>query len=396
MRWQATKYPGVRYREHPTRKHGVQKDKYYVIRYKIDGKSKEEALGWASAGWNESKAAETLAKIKSNIRTGEGPRSLEEQRIKATAKQVQSERDAMTFDDAWMLYEKSATKSSIVRDAQNIRLWINPVIGQIPLNKVSAFHLEKIRSTMTKAGRAPRTIHLVLANVRAIINFCIKRGLFIGMNPVKSIAIKTYDNKRVRYLTIEEANALLIEVKKRSVMTWKITMLSLLAGLRFGEIAGLKWKDMGTDTITILDPKNSRTRHAYINATIAAIFNDMERGKPEALVFPDRCGNRRAQVSDAFNRAVNQLGLNDGITDRRQRLCFHSVRHSFASWLALEGADLLVIKELLGHRDLTTTQRYAHLSPGKLRSAAEGLEKIFTSGKSAEASQRSSRDRGAV
>lgn len=383
FKYQKTKYPGIRFREHPTRKHGVQKDKYFVIRYQLDGKTKNEGLGWASAGWNEQKAAEVLAEIKRNIRTGQGPRTLGEQRTLAEEERSKKTREGMLFEDAWKLYEKSAIKKSIDRDRQLINKWINPVIGEVALPEVSAFHLEKIRSRMTKANLAPRTCHYAMAVIRAIFNFCIKRGLFIGINPVKTITLKLYDNRRTRFVSLEEANALLEDIKNKSISTWRITLISMLAGMRFGEIAGLKWKDINVKSgnITILDPKNGRTRHAHMTPTLQAMFNEMVPGQPEELIFPDKNGKRRVQISESFNRSVANLGLNNGITDRRQKICFHSIRHSFASWLAIGGEDLLVIKELLGHRDLSTTQRYSHLSKNKLRSAAEGLDKIFTDSK---------------
>ena len=59
-----TKTPGVRYYEHETRKHGIKFDRYYTIRYKLNGKDKEEALGWASEGWTEQKAAKYLSELK--------------------------------------------------------------------------------------------------------------------------------------------------------------------------------------------------------------------------------------------------------------------------------------------------------------------------------------------
>jgi integrase len=396
FKYQKTKHPGVRFREHPDRKHGIKKDKYFVIRYQLNGKTKSEGLGWSSAGWTEQKAVETLADIKRNIRIGKGPQSLEEQRAIAKDERTRQTREGMLFQDAWKIYEKSAIKKSINRDNQLIDKWIKPVIGEIALPEVSAFHLEKIRSKMIKAKLAPRTCHYAMAVIRGIFNFCIKRGLFVGMNPVKSISLKTYDNRRTRFLSLDEANSLLSVIKTKSLNTWRMTIVSLLAGLRFGEIAGLQWKDIntGNGTITILDPKNARTRHAPMTHTLKTLFDEMIPGRPEDLIFPDRNGNRQVQISDTFNRSVEKLGLNNGINDRRQRICFHSIRHSFASWLAIEGADMLVIKELLGHRDLSTTQRYSHLSKSKLRSAAEGLDKIFSENKLVETSQIKNKQHG--
>jgi len=79
-RWIKTNFRGVRYHEHETRKHGVQHDKYFTIRYKLAGKDKEEGLGWASDGWTASKAYDRLKELKENRKIGHGPQTLKEKR----------------------------------------------------------------------------------------------------------------------------------------------------------------------------------------------------------------------------------------------------------------------------------------------------------------------------
>jgi hypothetical protein len=84
--WHQTKHEGVRYREHPTRNHGVKADQYFAIRYRVNGKRREEGLGWATQGWTLQRAALELAKLKEAHRTGEGARTLEDGIAKAQAK----------------------------------------------------------------------------------------------------------------------------------------------------------------------------------------------------------------------------------------------------------------------------------------------------------------------
>jgi integrase len=147
----------------------------------------------------------------------------------------------------------------------------------------------------------------------------------------------------------------LAEVKRRSIDSWRIVQLSLYAGLRFGEIAALTWSDIDLErnTICIRNPKNGRTRHAYLTETLRATILEMEPGGKSDLVFPDRSGQKRKAMSDAFDRAVAALKLNEGIDDPRQKIVFHSCRHSFASWLAEAGTPLQVIQKLLGHKTLS-------------------------------------------
>ena len=64
MKWKKSRFKGVRYREHPVRKHGLRRDRYYAIRYQKDGKRAEEALGWESEGWTEGKAIKELQTLR--------------------------------------------------------------------------------------------------------------------------------------------------------------------------------------------------------------------------------------------------------------------------------------------------------------------------------------------
>lgn len=80
-----TKFTGVRYREHPTRRHGPHPDKYFIIRYKIGGKAKQEALGWASQGWSAAKAHKLRCDLVANIKLGQGSQTLEESRQEKAA-----------------------------------------------------------------------------------------------------------------------------------------------------------------------------------------------------------------------------------------------------------------------------------------------------------------------
>ncbi len=83
-KWYTTKFKGVRYRKHATRKHGALQDKYFTIRVQLDGKRQEEGLGWASQGWSEKNAALELEKLKENHKKGKGPVRLREKRTGRT------------------------------------------------------------------------------------------------------------------------------------------------------------------------------------------------------------------------------------------------------------------------------------------------------------------------
>ena len=82
----------------------------------------------------------------------------------------------------------------------------------------------------------------------------------------------------------------------------------------------------------------------------------------------------RPNQAKSFFRAVDAVGLNEGITDRRMKVVFHTLRHTFASWLVENGENLYTVKELMGHSTLTMTERYAHLGNGTLHNAVKRME----------------------
>ncbi len=388
-----TSFKGVRYREHETRKHGVKRDRYFFIRYKINGKDIEEGIGWGSDGWNAEKAYALLTELRANHKTGTGPQTMKGKRDIAEAARKEQEAkeqeriaiEAQTAKDNQTLtavfYEQylpqakqdRRSKYSWVREESLFRIWIEPIIGGKPLKDVDTFHLEKIKKAMKAAGKAPRSIQYMLAVVRQIFAHCYKQG----PNPAgKAGGVKRqkFDNKRTRYLTRLEAEKLLTELATVSQDVHDMALLSLHTGMRAGEVFNLAWAnvDFNNGVLMLKDTKSSKNRPAYMTATISAMLKS--RGHDNALVFPNAKGEKTTQLSSSFDRAVKKLGLNDGITDRLNKVTFHTLRHTFASWLVEAGTDLYYIKELLGHSTIALTERYAHIGDNALRAAVQRIE----------------------
>ncbi|TVM14160.1 site-specific integrase [Oceanidesulfovibrio indonesiensis] len=381
-----TKYPGVRYREHATRRHGVRYDRYFFIRYKLHGKDVEEALGWASEGMTAQKASGVLAELKENHRTGKGPQTLrevrqqeEEARAHAEAAKKRQEKENITFREYFeQTYfpqaKEDKSKRSYKREEQLCNLWLAPVIGEIPLKDVTPAQLNAVKRNMSKAGRAARSIQYALAVVRQVYNNAKHHGAFEGENPVSKVKMPSVENKRIRFLSRTEAGQLLEALKDSSEDVYEMALLSLHCGLRAGEVFNLAWGCVNFEesTLTLIDTK-SRDRVVYMTEQVKHMLLGKERGAPGALVFPARGGGKIQAISKTFDRVVKSIGLNEGIEDPRQKVTFHTLRHTFASWHVQQGHDLYVVQKLLGHSNLTMTQRYAHLTPDTLRSATQNF-----------------------
>ncbi len=390
-KWKSTKYPGVRYREHQTRKHGIRPDQYYAIRFQKDGERKEEGVGWASEGWSAQKVALKLAELKEAAVTGQGESRLSDKRAKAKVEKKrireekkQREKDLMSLANYFKeIYEpaifQEKRRKTAKSEEQMFRIWINPVIGQKPFKDVSAFDLERLKKEMLKAGRAPRSVEYCLTTVGLLFRHAERLGYYSGDIPTTKVKRPKYDNKRVRFLSREDAHTLLNLLKKSSQQVYEMALLSLHCGLRAGEIFSLTWKDIDLDhdLITLLDTKSGKTRTLSMTIEVKNIFVGRGPGGVKDLVFPAKGGNKIINISKSFPRAVEKAGLNEGIDDRRQRVTFHTLRHTFASWLVMEGISLYDVKELLGHATLAMTERYAHLAPGRNKKAAATMEKVF-------------------
>lgn len=399
-KWIKTNFPGVRYREHETRRNGVRRDQYFTIRYKLAGKDREEGLGWASENWTAVKAYDRLKELKENRKSGEGPQTLAEKRqIAADRKEAEKaeaerqEKESITFkeffDDTYLPQAKADKKErSVTREEGLFNAWISPVLGQLPMKDITPFHLEKLKRDMATGEQSPRSVEYALSVVRQVFNTAKRLGSFNGENPTAKVKFPKPDNGRMRFLTHEEAGRLLEALKGKSVDVHDMTLLSLHCGLRFGEIASLTWQDVDTErgTLTIRDAK-AGSRYAFLTEQAAAMLKGRTQGKPADYVFPaweskeearKSGGNKRMdRISATFARTVEDLGLNDGMDDPRLRICFHSCRHSHASWLIEEGADLYTVQKLLGHKTNVMTMRYSHLSENKLRGAAQALSKAM-------------------
>ncbi len=388
--------PGIRCRYHETRKHGVNFDRYYMIYYRHSNKNYEEALGWSSQGWTEKKAAGVLSELKENQRRGERPFTLREkrdmeeaERAAQEAQKAEAERAALTFGELFekhfLPHSKANKRNERSWQAEEIlyRLRISPVIGEKVLTEVAPIDIERIKRDMKKVGKSPRSILYALQVIRQVFRYAWKNGLYcgdIGQIPTTKVEWPKFDNQKVRYLTEAEAALLLEELASRSQDLHDMAALSLYTGMRAGEIFNLTWQcvDLEEGKLTLFDTKNSRTRAVFLNEQAREILAARTPGKPKQLVFPGRGGKKIVEVSSTFDRAAKELGFNEGITDRRQRLTFHCLRHSFASWLVNNKTPIYTIQKLLGHQDLKTTARYAHTSDDTLRGAVRTIRKPRT------------------
>ena len=394
-KWIKTNFPGVRYREHETRKHGVKKDQYFTIRYKIKGKDKEEGLGWASQDWTAAKAYDRLKELKANRKAGKGPQTLQEKRdIEDRRKEAEQEehkrleKESITFgrfmtETYLPQCQRDKKHKTYINEEGLYRLHLAETVGDLPFNKISAFHLERIKKDMTDRELSSRTIQYVLQLTRQAFHAARQLGVYAGESPTKNVRWPKLDNMKLRYLSADEAERLLDALATRSRTLHDMALLSLHCGLRFGEIAALRWSCVNWEagTLAILNAK-AGSRIAYLTERAKEMLHRRGQGRPDELIFKKRsgAGGPMQQASKVFSDAVNVLKLNEGITDAKQRVTFHTLRHSYATHLYESTHDLYLTQRSLGHATGEMTRRYAKMSENRLREGAEAIEKALAVG----------------
>lgn len=274
-------------------------------------------------------------------------------------------------------YIITKTTGSIEAEKGLYNKWISPVIGNIPLQKLDTEKIEALMLHAQQSGKSPATIRYILAVISQVWNRAVVYNIVQGESPTRHIKKPRQDNRRTRFLTISEARLLLKTLAEHSIDIHDEALLSLFCGLRAGEIHNLTWGDidLSEGTILIRDPKNRQNRHAFMTQKIYDMFKRrLNNSNKHSLIFPATNGKKRRWVSDTFSKTVDTLKFNDNVTDVRQKVVFHTLRHTFASWLVQKGTPLYTVAELMGHTTLEMTRRYSHLSPDSLRKATMSLE----------------------
>ena len=202
---------------------------------------------------------------------------------------------------------------------------------------------------------------------KALLSLAYRLGVDNGTvpdNPVRKVRRLREDGGVIRYLSADEEKRLREVIEPTNPQRWAVVQLALNTGMRAGEQWGLKWKDVSLDSqhrqLALYKTKNGSTRHVPLNAYALEALATLEApGKPNARVVPQQA--YRAWFAIALRAA------------KVEDFHWHCLRHSFASRLVMIGVDLRTVAELMGHKSLQMTMRYAHLAPEHKAAAVDKL-----------------------
>lgn len=352
------KYPGIRCY------HG-KRGKVYYIAYRRFGKQVLEKVGTEKEGYNQELAATIRGNRIRSIKHGE---------------ELPTDRkDIPTFGEVterFLEWAKSH-KKTWRDDLSRYRYHLAPRFANIPVDQIAPLDLERLKKEMAEAGKAPGTIHLTLALFRGIFNKGIAWNMIKAENPIKRVRMPQVDNARERFLSKSEIENLLGGLIEKSKQAHDLTILALNTGARSGELLGLTWGDvnLGSRFVIFKNTKSGRTRRIPLNEDANSVFSSREVGSPSSLVFTTSEGRPLREITNTFQRVADELfNRNVPAHDRRNRVVFHTLRHTTASHLVMSGVPLATVKEILGHRSFSMVERYAHLAPEAQREAIGTLD----------------------
>ncbi len=211
---------------------------------------------------------------------------------------------------------------------------------------------------------SPATVNRKLACLKTLFNKAIEWG-YLEISPCARTKKLKEDNQRTRFLTKEEIERFLAH---SSLELREIFTILIHTGMRKGELQKLKWQDLDFNKglIGLFQTKSGKIRYIPMSMAVKeALLKRRINKKSETWVFPGESGEP-FNFRKAFETARKNAGLND--------LRVHDLRHTFASHLRMSGADLMTVKELLGHSSLKMTERYSHLTDYHKAQAVAKLE----------------------
>ena len=260
--------------------------------------------------------------------------------------------------------------------------WWKRQIGDVLLSELTPVliseHRELLSQTETirKTKKSNATVNRYLAALSTAISTAINEWGWMEENPLRKVSKLKEQRGRVRYLSDEERELLLIACKESHNPDLYLTViLAMSTGGRRAEIWGLSWKcvDLKNGFITFEETKNDEPRSVPL--TGHALEMMLERSKTRRietnLVFPSRVDpQKHFNFRRPFVMALKAAKIED--------FRWHDLRHCAASYLVMAGVDMRTVAEILGHKTIQMTQRYAHLSPEHLKDAVAKMNrKIF-------------------
>ena len=243
--------------------------------------------------------------------------------------------------------------------------WWKGKIGGYTLADISpaliAEYRDELLNGQTNRGkkRSPSTVNRYLAALSHCFTVTVREWGWMDDSPMRRVRKPTEPRGRVRFLSDDEREQLLIACKESdSQFLYPIVVLALSTGARRGEILNLKWDqvDLKRGVITLFETKNKEIRVLPLAGHALKLIKDLSKVRHinSNYVFPGSTAKEPINIRWTWEIALKRAKI--------ENFRFHDLRHTAASYLAMNGATLAEIAEILGHKTLQMVKRYAHLT----------------------------------
>lgn len=362
--------PGVLVREDLNRTYKGKPDRYFTIRYRVDGKRHQEALGWASEGWNLAKAQVELARLKAAAATGEGAVTLRERREAAQRKR-EAEQNAPTIESLWPRYRETLKNHRlIITYESSIRKHLQAIMP-LRIEDLRTFHIDQLRRQLEEQGYKPQTVKHQIALVRQICRWGAKHG-YCELPPLHLLYfdIPEVSNTATETLTPEEVARFLAGLDRYEDKAMALALkLALATGIRRHALFCLTWDDIDFRSRQIRlraeHAKNGKTSFVPMNSMAEDILRAVVPTQSPLVFSEINFQSTRVQKVIAYAKKFLPAGFR----------AFHGLRHVFASTLASSGkVDMMTLQRLLTQASPEMVQRYSHLHNEALRRASNVMD----------------------
>lgn len=248
-------------------------------------------------------------------------------------------------------------KLASARDHErHLRYW-KKRIGSYAVGRVDSSLLSQEKYRLAKRV-GPATVNRYFAALSALFKWVVREERLIERNPVRLLERLPESRGRKRFLSDEEREALLEACKQsKDARLYPLVVLALSTGARRGELLELRWSDLDLErgAAVLRDTKNGETRAVPVTGLASEVVGELGRVRriDSDYLFADSEG-KPTYPRKAWETALRAAQIED--------FRFHDLRHSAASYLAMSGATLAEIAEVLGHKTLAMVKRYAHLT----------------------------------